>query len=114
MGTERRCYHEQCIGSALACDRSHESLALDCEAICFILNGRMPDCSVWDNNLRRRRTGEYAETYSSGGDSCGIHSSGMQWVHHRARMHCTRLSGHTIDCGQCASNCWQGMVHDAP
>ena len=44
---------------------------------------------IFDNNLRRRRTGEYAETLSHGGDSCGIHSSGAgfakvdpqeQWV----------------------------------
>lgn len=32
--------------------------------------------SVWDNKLGRRRTGEYAETYTHDGDSCGIHSSG--------------------------------------
>lgn len=31
---------------------------------------------VWDANLRRRRTGEYAEQYTHDGDSCGIHSSG--------------------------------------
>lgn len=30
----------------------------------------------WDNNLRRRRSGEYAEQYTHDGDSCGIHSSG--------------------------------------
>lgn len=44
---------------------------------------------VFDNNLRRRRTGEYAEQYTHDGDSCGIHSSGAgfarvdaieQWV----------------------------------
>lgn len=31
---------------------------------------------VWDNNLRRRRNGEYAETYTHDGDTCGIHASG--------------------------------------
>ncbi|KAK9816815.1 hypothetical protein WJX72_005336 [[Myrmecia] bisecta] len=31
---------------------------------------------VFDNKLGRRRTGEYAETYTHDGDSCGIHSSG--------------------------------------
>lgn len=31
---------------------------------------------VFDNKLVRRRNGEYAENYSAGGDSCGIHSSG--------------------------------------
>jgi rhodanese-related sulfurtransferase len=32
---------------------------------------------VWDNNLRRRRYGEYQENYSvAEGDSCGIHASG--------------------------------------
>ena len=31
---------------------------------------------LWDNNLRRRRSGEYAESYLHDGDSCGIHSSG--------------------------------------
>lgn len=32
---------------------------------------------VWDNNLRRRRNGEYQENYSAAdGDSCGIHASG--------------------------------------
>jgi len=31
---------------------------------------------VFDNNLRRRMTGEYAEQYTHDGDSCGIHSSG--------------------------------------
>lgn len=31
---------------------------------------------VWDANLRRRRSGEYAENYSHGADSCGIHASG--------------------------------------
>lgn len=45
--------------------------------------------SVFDNKLGRRRSGEYAETYTHGGDSCGIHSSGAgfdrvdkadQWV----------------------------------
>lgn len=33
-------------------------------------------CSVFDNKLARRRTGEYAEAYTHSGDSCGIHSSG--------------------------------------
>ena len=32
--------------------------------------------SVFDNKLARRRTGEYAETYTHDGDSAGIHSSG--------------------------------------
>lgn len=32
--------------------------------------------SVFDNKLGRRRTGEYAETFTHDGDSCGIHSSG--------------------------------------
>lgn len=32
--------------------------------------------SVFDNNLRRRRSGEYAETYMHDGDTCGIHASG--------------------------------------
>lgn len=32
--------------------------------------------SVFDNKLGRRKTGEYAETYTHDGDSCGIHSSG--------------------------------------
>lgn len=31
---------------------------------------------VWDNNLRRRRSGEYAEQYTHDGDTCGIHASG--------------------------------------
>ena len=31
---------------------------------------------VWDANLRRRRNGEYAETYTHDGDTCGIHASG--------------------------------------
>lgn len=31
---------------------------------------------VFDNNLRRRRYGEYAENYTHDGDSCGIHASG--------------------------------------
>lgn len=31
---------------------------------------------VFDNNLRRRRTGEYAEQYTHDGDTCGIHASG--------------------------------------
>jgi rhodanese-related sulfurtransferase len=31
---------------------------------------------VWDANLRRRRLGEYAETYTHDGDTCGIHASG--------------------------------------
>lgn len=32
--------------------------------------------SVFDNKLSRRKTGEYAETFTHDGDSCGIHSSG--------------------------------------
>ena len=31
---------------------------------------------IWDNNLRRRRNGEYAEQYTHDGDTCGIHASG--------------------------------------
>ena len=34
---------------------------------------------TFDNNLRKRRNGEYAETYTHDGDSCGIHASGG-WV----------------------------------
>ncbi|KIY96928.1 hypothetical protein MNEG_11036 [Monoraphidium neglectum] len=32
--------------------------------------------NVFDNKLKRRVYGEYAETYIHGGDSCGIHASG--------------------------------------
>ncbi|KAL3149922.1 hypothetical protein ABBQ38_013286 [Trebouxia sp. C0009 RCD-2024] len=32
--------------------------------------------NVFDHKLNRRRTGEYAETYTHDGDSAGIHSSG--------------------------------------
>lgn len=32
--------------------------------------------SVFDGKLNRRRSGEYAETYTHDGDSAGIHSSG--------------------------------------
>mmetsp|Transcript_948 Transcript_948/g.2896 ORF Transcript_948/g.2896 Transcript_948/m.2896 type:complete len:272 (-) Transcript_948:843-1658(-) len=32
--------------------------------------------SVFDNKLGRRRNGEYAETYTHDGDTCGIHASG--------------------------------------
>jgi len=39
---------------------------------------------VWDNNLRRRRNGEYAETYTHDGDSCGIHSSGAGFTNENA------------------------------
>lgn len=44
---------------------------------------------IFDNNLRRRLSGEYSEQYTHDGDSCGIHSSGAgfarvdaieQWV----------------------------------
>lgn len=44
---------------------------------------------VFDNKLKRRVTGEYAEQYTHDGDSAGIHSSGAgfprmdpkdQWV----------------------------------
>ncbi len=31
---------------------------------------------VFDNKLNRRRWGEYAENYTHGADSCGIHASG--------------------------------------
>jgi hypothetical protein len=31
---------------------------------------------VFDNKLKRRVMGEYAEQYTHDGDSCGIHSSG--------------------------------------
>ena len=31
---------------------------------------------VYDNKLGRRRWGEYAENYTHGADSCGIHASG--------------------------------------
>lgn len=31
---------------------------------------------TFDNNLRRRLSGEYSEQYTHDGDSCGIHSSG--------------------------------------
>ena len=31
---------------------------------------------VFDNKLKRRVTGEYAEQYTHDGDSAGIHSSG--------------------------------------
>lgn len=32
--------------------------------------------NVFDNKLKRRVYGEYAETYMHDGDSCGIHASG--------------------------------------
>lgn len=32
--------------------------------------------NVFDNKLKRRVYGEYAETYNHDGDSCGIHASG--------------------------------------
>lgn len=32
--------------------------------------------SVFDNKLNRRRSGEYAETFTHDGDSAGIHGSG--------------------------------------
>ncbi len=53
--------------------------------------------SVFDNKLGRRRSGEYAETYSHDGDSCGIHSSGEAcWTFEDTLMHfiswyCRRL-----------------------
>jgi hypothetical protein len=60
-------------------DRSHPGPHLSpvpSPPACLRCRGFYSWYRVFDNNGRRRRSGEYAEQYSHDGDSCGIHSSG--------------------------------------
>lgn len=64
-------------GKAYSIDALEQLEDAGYENLCFVRGGYNLWTRYWDNNLRRRRDGEYAEKYDGeGADSCGIHASG--------------------------------------